>query len=59
MNNDPYKGTRVPVAESVEWWQKGECLCHFNPANGYRLDIVCPQHDKEALTAQSVVEEKP
>lgn len=21
------------------------CICHYNPENGYRLDIVCPKHD--------------
>ena len=27
--------------------KEADCICHWNPENGYRLDIVCPKHDGE------------
>lgn len=37
------KERRNPQSTSPD--ASGECVCHYNPDNGYRLSILCPVHD--------------
>lgn len=40
---------KLVKARTVEFREppslSAECICHWNPENGYRIDIVCPRHD--------------